>query len=112
MNTFQKNNFGISSRYILLIINELKRFPQIEKTVIFGSRAMGNYKAGSDIDLAIFGKYVDFEVLVRLGAALNYELPIPYKVDIIHFESLKNQALKNHILKEGKMLYQKNSEED
>ena len=59
MSTLQKgNNFGLSERVMTLIVQQLKRFPQIEKAIIFGSRAMGNFKPGSDIDLALMGKSI------------------------------------------------------
>lgn len=45
--------YGLLDKDINYIINTLIRFPEVEKAIIFGSRAMGNYKKGSNIDLAI-----------------------------------------------------------
>ena len=108
MNTLQKeNNFGISAKTLSLIIEQLKGYPQIEKAIIFGSRAMGNYKPGSDIDLAITGKGINYKLLVKLGTVLNEELPIPYKIDLIHFDTIANPELTEHILQHGKIIYER-----
>ncbi|OQX97304.1 MAG: DNA polymerase III subunit beta [Bacteroidetes bacterium 4572_128] len=100
------NQFGIYNKSLKLIIEQLKKFPEIEKSVIFGSRAMGNYKKGSDIDIAIFGKKIYFENIASLNYQLNEFLPIPYFIDILIFHLLKNQDLKKHILKYGKIIYE------
>jgi uncharacterized protein len=47
--------FGLSSRVVGMLIGALARFPQITEARIFGSRSLGNFKNGSDIDLALFG---------------------------------------------------------
>ena len=98
------NNFGIYPDSYVAILGELKKHPEIEKVVIFGSRAMGNYKKGSDIDIAIFGKNITFRVLSDIHYMLNEEIPVPYFFDIIHFESLKTEKLKKHIETKGKLL--------
>ncbi|MGV3630005.1 MAG: nucleotidyltransferase family protein [Bacteroidota bacterium] len=95
------NNFGISDSSYTLIKKELSIHPEIEKIIIFGSRAMGNFKTGSDIDLALYGKKISAQMLLDLSAILNEKLPIPYKIDLIHFDSLENQELKAHILRVG-----------
>jgi len=101
------NNFGIYQKSFNLIFNSFKQFADIEKASIFGSRAMGNYKKGSDIDIAIFGKKLNYNTVLKLSGILNDDLPIPYFIDVIHFENLKNEELKTHILKEGKTIYTK-----
>ncbi len=101
------NNFGIYKNSFLEIINELHKYHELEKAVIFGSRAMGNYKKGSDIDIAIFGKNITFEILSKLNYELNEELPIPYFIDVIHFETTENKELQKHILTEGAVIYQR-----
>ncbi|WP_204226487.1 nucleotidyltransferase domain-containing protein [Clostridium botulinum] len=50
--------FGLLERDIKYINEVLDKFEEIEKAIIFGSRAMGNYKKGSDVDIAIIGKNV------------------------------------------------------
>lgn len=99
--------FGIYEKSFALIINELKKVAEIEKAVIFGSRAMGNYKKASDIDIAIFGKDINFRVLAKLNYQLSEEIPIPYFVDIVHFESIDNKPLQNHIIEHGRIIYER-----
>jgi uncharacterized protein len=91
------NSFGIYPNSLDLIINELNQLKEIERAVIFGSRAMGNYKKGSDIDIAIFGRNITLAAISKLNNHLNQELPIPYFIDILHYNSLTNQELKQHI---------------
>ena len=51
--------FGLIERDIEYIVKAMKKFNEIEKAIVFGSRAMGNYKKGSDVDIAIIGDGID-----------------------------------------------------
>lgn len=101
------NSYGIYDKSYSLILEALSKFPEIEKAVIFGSRAMGNHKKGSDIDIAIFGKDINFETTSRLHGQLNEILPIPYFSDVVNFNTIDNKELKNHILEKGIIFYRK-----
>ncbi len=98
-------SFGISKKSYDYIIYALSQYPAIEKAGIFGSRAMGVYKNGSDIDLVIYGRNITPEVVTRVSVMLNEELPVPYYFDIVHYDSLRNDSLKSHIDKYGKIFY-------
>ncbi|MEK7729203.1 MAG: nucleotidyltransferase domain-containing protein [candidate division KSB1 bacterium] len=97
--------FGLSQRDTSSIEEALSRFPEIEKAIVFGSRAMGNYKPGSDVDLAIVGAAITPTTVLRLRALLNEDLPLPYFIDVAHYEKIKNAALKQHIDHEGHLLF-------
>lgn len=99
---------GLLNRDIEYIIKALSIFPQIEQAIIFGSRAMGNYKKGSDVDIAIIGKGIDNSVLYKLDDYLNEVYPLPYFFDIIHYEKINNENLIKHINEEGKLIYSRN----
>lgn len=99
--------YGLLSSDMKQLTESFKKYQQIEKVILFGSRALGNYKKGSDIDLAIFGTKADFETTNRLSGLLNEKLPIPYFIDVLNFNSIENTELKQHILNEGKIIYQK-----
>ena len=101
------NSFGLYDKSFSLILDSFKSFPEIEKVIIYGSRAMGNYKKGSDIDLAIVGKEVNHNTVSKISAELNEELPIPYYVDVLDYNQLSNVSLKKHIDTEGKVIYEK-----
>ena len=96
--------------YFVCIINYIKetlsKFSEIEKGIIFGSRAMGNYKKGSDIDLALIGENITNNILFKVDDYLNEVYPIPYFFDVIHYENISNTKLKNHIDEYGKVVYE------
>ena len=75
----------------------LRRFPSIRWVKLYGSRALGRQHPGSDIDLA-FSSPVDCSA--ALAGAFD-ELPIPYMVDVTHWESLEHEGLRRHIEKVG-----------
>ncbi len=98
--------FGLLERDIVYIKKAISQFNEIEKVIIFGSRAIGNYKKGSDIDLAIIGKRVTRKTILRLNEDLNEVYPLPYFFDIVHYNSLSNEELKSHIDTQGKLIYE------
>ena len=95
---------GLSPFVLGMLEKVFVRFPEIEKVVIFGSRATGRYRPGSDIDLAVFAPDLTDRAFARLVDELD-ELPIAFNMDIIHFDTLKNQTLRQQILNRGKTLY-------
>ncbi|MEO6406480.1 MAG: nucleotidyltransferase domain-containing protein [Ferruginibacter sp.] len=99
------NIFGISEKSFNLILQTLQECDDVQEAFIFGSRAKGNYNAGSDVDLAIKTFRPDISIAMKLSAILNERLPIPYKVDVIDYTTLTHQELKNHIDRVGKILF-------
>ena len=100
--------FGLSEKTLKRIRNFFKAFPEIEEVKIYGSRAKGNYRPGSDIDFAVFGDCEDIigELLSGLDA-----LPTPYMYDVTDYKTLTHQGLKEHIDKVGKVFYKKSESE-
>ena len=68
----------------------------------------GTHRRGSDIDLAIKGNTCTPLIAIQLSATLNENLPIPYHVDVVHYESLENSSLIEHIDRVGSLIYEKN----
>ena len=64
-------------------------------------------RKNSDIDIAILGANIDFETTSRLHGKLNEELPIPYFIDVVNYNTINVDELKQHILTEGVVIYQK-----
>ena len=93
--------YGLNERDLKYIFKALKEWPEVEKVIIFGSRAMGNHKKGSDIDLAVSGQEVNETICNRISAKLNEEAPLPFFVEVINYRSIDNQALKQHIQNHG-----------
>ena len=81
------------------------RFPELEKVVLYGSRAKGNFKPGSDIDLTLFGAALTADTLASISIALD-DLLLPYTIDLSRHESLDNAELREHIKRVGVVLYQ------
>ena len=99
--------FGLTEKDIDLIRSAIAAHSEIEEVVVFGSRAMGNHKNGSDVDLAVKGNGVSLRTISRLGAQLNEELPLPYQFDVIDYASIDTPALKERIDFLGKVLFQR-----
>ena len=99
------NTYGVTPESFRLIMESFSKYPQIREVVLFGSRAKGTYKTGSDIDLAIKGDRPLPDVALNLQAWLNEELPIPYKVDVVDYHSLSRQNLIEHIDRVGISIY-------
>ncbi len=98
------NNFGLPDRTINELIEYFSHKTDIEKVIIFGSRAKGTYKTGSDIDFAIItDNHNDFH---RISDELE-ELPTPYRFDIIDYKSLTHKKMKESIDKFGQIFYKK-----
>lgn len=84
--------------------NEIKsicgEFPQIERIVLFGSRAKGCATERSDIDLALFGSNVSRLVVGELRSRFE-ESALPVSVDVVAFDLVVHEKLKEHILRVG-----------
>jgi predicted nucleotidyltransferase len=82
----------------------MSTYPSIERAVIYGSRAKGNYKPGSDIDLTLFGPAITEAELLALENRLD-DLLLPYTFDISRFHTLQNPQLIDHIQRVGQDFY-------
>lgn len=82
------NMYGLTEQDMTDITNSIKEFPVIEQVVLFGSRAKGNYKRGSDVDLAVKGKNITNDTIFRIRDELNEEKPLPYFFDVLNYNYL------------------------
>jgi len=81
-------------------------FPEVERAVLYGSRAKGNYRPGSDIDLALQGGHLDQDVLARIEDALD-ELFLPQRFDLSIFAKITHADLIEHIRRVGVVFYER-----
>ena len=88
---------GLPPRTLAQIQEVWRRFPQIRWLKLYGSRALGRQRPGSDIDLAFSSEE---DCSAELAAAFE-ELPTPYLVDVTHWESLRHVGLRDHIARAG-----------
>lgn len=96
-----KVNTGLSDAELKEITAVLKRFHSVESAVIFGSRAKGNFRKGSDVDIAIKGKNITFRNVSDINYELNDESSLIYFFDIIDYNSIENVDLREHIDRVG-----------
>ena len=94
---------GLTKEQNAAIIDEVSRFDKLTRLVVFGSRAMGNHKHGSDIDLAVWG--LKPKEVRELKIRLNEYLSLPHRFDVVRFESVNDPELKQHIVEFGKLVY-------
>lgn len=98
--------FGLDTSTVRKIQGVLTRFPQIDRAMLYGSRAKGNFRAGSDIDLALVGADLNYVQLLAVERALD-ELLLPYKIDLSLFHQIENPDLVEHIRRVGIVFWER-----
>lgn len=98
--------YGLPENTIKAINSVFSKHQSIEKAILYGSRAKGNYKNGSDIDLTIVSKSLDLRNLFAIENELD-ELMLPYKIDLSVFDHINHADLIEHINSTGLIFYQK-----
>ncbi len=99
--------FGLPETTIANIQAVLAQYPQIEQAILYGSRAKGTYKPGSDIDLTLVGgEELTLDVLSRVMDALD-DLLLPYTFDLSIFHQISDPEFVEHIRRVGMKLYEK-----
>ena len=102
------SNFGLSDEVLRMIEDAIKPFPDVEEAIILGSGAMGNYKRGSDVDIALRGARLTDRSVNALRTFFNDAAPgYPYKTDVLNYHELVNEELKKHIDEYGRTLYKR-----
>lgn len=96
--------FGLSNQVIEGLKNVFRRHDNLEKVIIFGSRAKGNYHEGSDIDLALMGKDLTFHQLMQVSSDID-DLGLLYKVDLIDYNKKKGTPIGRHIDRVGRTFW-------
>jgi uncharacterized protein len=100
------SRFGLSSQTIEKIYSVLTDFPLIEKAVLYGSRAKGNFRNGSDIDLTLIGSQLNHTDLMKIEDRID-DLYLAYSFDISLFHQIENKDLIQHIERVGKEFFKK-----
>ena len=101
----QQNEFGIYPEAYKWIMRAFNMFPEIDEVLIFGSRAKGDFKPGSDVDLAIKGNDLEYNYTEKVRNLLQEGLYTPYFFDVVDYNKITNAALKEHIDRVGKLFY-------
>lgn len=98
-------SYNIPVNVVQKLEDFFKQFDFIDKVVIFGSRARGDNAPKSDIDLCVYSLKMSKDEFVKLRRELD-DLPILYKMDIVHFENSSDE-LKENILRDEKLFFVK-----
>lgn len=91
--------FGLPEKTLADLRQVLSSFSGIEKVEIYGSRAKGTFKPGSDIDLVVHGTLSEAD-MARLREAFE-DLNIPYFIDVSRYEDIDDNDLREHIVRVG-----------
>ena len=99
--------YGLKDNYIEKIQSVFAVYPAIDMALLYGSRAKGNYKTSSDIDISLVGDELDLSLILRIENELD-DLLLPYSIDLSIFNKIENIDLVEHIKRVGIVLYERN----
>lgn len=101
-------NHGLSDTTVERIREVLTHHPEVEKAMLYGSRAKGTHHPGSDIDLTLLGRRLDHTLFTRIENELD-DLLLPHRIDLSLLETLTHPALLDHIGRVGVTFYEPSS---
>ena len=96
--------YGLRKDIIEKINTVFADFPLVDEAVIYGSRAKGNFKNGSDIDISLKGDELSLKELNKISYVLD-DLLLPYTFDLSIYHNIDNPDLSEHIRRVGKTFY-------
>ena len=96
--------YGLSDEVIARIQRVFADNPEIDRVILYGSRAKGNYRNGSDLDLTIVGKGLTLSILARIEAELD-DLLLPYRIDLSVLDWIEDPHVREHIARVGQVFY-------
>ncbi|NBC27756.1 MAG: nucleotidyltransferase domain-containing protein [Bacteroidetes bacterium] len=106
----KRNRYGLTDRDMKTIRSILRSYPEIHSVHLFGSRAKGNHRLGSDVDLAIMNNGVSDKIIAKLRDQFK-ESTLPYRIDLVDFNQLENKEFIEHIEQFGVPFYTADEEE-
>lgn len=99
--------FGLKEKTIGQICEVLQKFPQVSRATVYGSRAKGNFKTGSDIDLTLHGDDdLTLPILLKIMDEID-NLLLPYSFDLSIFSQINDLEVIDHINRIGQTFYEK-----
>ena len=98
--------YGLKDIHIKKISSVFANYKAIDKVILYGSRAKGNYHNSSDIDLSLVGNSLDLSMLLQIENKLD-DMLLPYKIDLSILSKIENPDLIEHINRVGVVFYQK-----
>jgi len=98
--------YGLKKETIQKINQIFAKYQEVEKVLLYGSRAKGNHKTGSDIDLTLIGKNINLKLLNKISLDLD-DLLLAYKIDLSLHDQINNYDLLDHISRVKKIFYKR-----
>ena len=98
--------FGLPETTVEKIGGVLAKHPEVDSAILYGSRAKGNYKLGSDIDLTLVGSGLVYRDLLNIMDELD-DLLLPYTIDLSILEMIDHAGLREHIERVGQEFYRR-----
>ena len=96
--------YGLEVKDVEDIVGCISSFPEVEKIILYGSRAKGNFREGSDIDICLVGSQLNLSVVNEISQKI-FELNLPYLFDLSIYHQISNTDLLEHIDRAGVSLY-------
>jgi uncharacterized protein len=100
--------FGLQQEDINSLNTIFVQYPEIEQVLLYGSRAKGNFKPASDIDLTIIDEGLTFSQVLEIDNKID-DLLLPYYVDLSQKKTISNPDLIAHIERVGQTFYKKSN---
>ena len=103
----EKAEFGLRDAELAEVVAAISSRNSVQSALIFGSRAKGNYRPGSDVDIALKGPLVRHEDILEVGYSLNEETTLPYQFDVVDYDMIDNDALREYIYRVGREIFRR-----
>ncbi|NLB64367.1 MAG: nucleotidyltransferase domain-containing protein [Fibrobacter sp.] len=97
--------FGLTATQLQEIVDFIGQYTEVESAVIFGSRAQGNYKPSSDVDIALKGEELSHGLAAQMKHNLEENSILPFFVDFVCYDLLTDKDLKASIDVHGEIIY-------
>ncbi len=102
--------YGLTEKQVQEIIAIISSYQEVDKAIIFGSRAINTFKEASDVDIALIGEKCDLLLSAKIKDHLEEETYLPFFFDIIAYNTIQSPELKKHIQTKGKVIFQRKEE--
>ena len=99
-------SYGLKKETVEKILRLFSHYDEIDEAILYGSRAKGNYKPGSDIDLSLKGANLNLHIVNKISLDID-DLLLPYTFDLSLYSHITNPDLLSHIARVGKTFYKK-----
>lgn len=100
------HDFGLKGSIISRMVEVLKRYPDVDEAILYGSRAKKTHRPGSDIDIVLKGESLNLKIINSISLELE-NLLLPYKFDLSIYHRISNPELIDHIKRVGQTIYKR-----